>query len=129
MRGFMVSQMPPVLGGLVFSMMRRGMARQLHARGIGRHAQEVIEAKGRHDIDALSAFLGDRPFLVADRPVVADAAVFGQIAPMLVWPMETPVARHARSLPNVVAYCERMRARCFCATPTGAETAPVRAAG
>jgi glutathione S-transferase len=113
MRGGMIAQMPPFLGRVAFRLMQRGMARQLHARGIGRHAPEIIAAKGCRDIDALSAFLADRPFLVADRPVVADAAVFGLIAPMLVWPMETPVARYARSVPNVVAYCERMRTRCF----------------
>lgn len=113
MRAFVVGQMPPVIGSIAFNMMGRGMAKQLHARGIARHTPDVIEAKGRNDIDALSAFLGDRRFLVADKPVVADAAVFGQLAPMMVWPMETPVARHLRSVPNIVAYCERMRTLCF----------------
>jgi glutathione S-transferase len=113
MRAGMVAQMPPVIGPVVFGMMRRGMTAQLRARGIGRHAPEIVAAKGRADVDALSAFLGDRPYLVADRPVVADLAVFGQLAPMLVWPMETPVAMHARSVPNVVAFVERVRRRCF----------------
>jgi len=27
--------------------------------------------------------------------------------------METPVAMYARSLPNLKAYCDRMRERCF----------------
>jgi glutathione S-transferase len=113
MKTFMLSQMPPVIGNLAFRMMQGGMARQLHARGIARHGPDVIAAKGRHDIDALSAWLGDRDFLVADRPVVADAAVFGQLAPMMVWPMDTPVARHLRTVPNLDAYVERMRTRCF----------------
>ncbi len=113
MREFVARQMPPVIGSVVFRMMQGGMARQLHARGIARHTPEVIEAKGRHDLDALSAFLGERKFLVADRPVVADLAVFGQLAPMIVWPMETPVARYLRSLHNLTAYVGRLRARCF----------------
>jgi glutathione S-transferase len=126
MRRFVAGQMPPVIGGVAFKMMQRGMVGQLHARGIARHAPDVIEAKGRHDIDALSAFLGDRPYLVADRPVVADAAVFGQLAPMIVWPMETPVAQYLRTVPNVAAYCQRMRAQFFDVRAT--ETSPVHAA-
>lgn len=113
MRTFVTGQMPPLVGSIAFHMMQKGMANQLHARGIARHSPDIIEAKGRRDIDALSAHLGDNPFLVTDRPTVADTAVFGQIAPMMVWPMDTPVARYVRTIPNVVAYCERMRALCF----------------
>ena len=105
--------MPPVVGRLVFKMMQRQMRLQLDARGIARHAPEVIERKGRADIDALAAFLGDKPFLLTDHPVMADTAVFGLLAPMVYWPMATPVAQYARTVPNIKAYCERMKARCF----------------
>jgi glutathione S-transferase len=110
---------PPVFGPLVFRTMRSHFGRQLYARGIARHAPEVIAGKGRADLDALSAFLGDRPFLLADRPTSADCAVFGLLAPMLYWSFVTPVSTHARSLSNLAAYCDRMRARCF-----GSERAP-----
>ncbi len=105
--------MPPVVGRLVFKMMQRQMRLQLYARGIARHAPEVIERKGRADVDALSAFLGDKPFLLTDRPVTADTAVFGLLAPMVYWPMATPVAQYARTVPNIKAYCERMKGHCF----------------
>ena len=113
MKASLLSQMSPVVGPLVFRMMRSHFGRQLHARGIARHAPEVVAGKGRADLDALSAFLGDRPFLLGDRPTSADCAVFGLVAPMISWTMTTPVARHARSLPNLASYCERMRIRCF----------------
>jgi glutathione S-transferase len=58
-------------------------------------------------------FLGDSSFLLADRPTSADTAVFGLLAPTICWSMETPVAMYARSLPNLKAYCDRMRERCF----------------
>ena len=38
---------------------------------------------------------------------------FSPHAPLVYWPMETPVASHAKTLGNVVAYCDRMRERCF----------------
>jgi glutathione S-transferase len=113
MRERMAAQMPPVVGPLVFSMMQSHFRKQLYARGIARHPSEVIEAKGRADVDALAAFIGGRPFLLADHPSSADTAVFGLLAPVVRWPMATPVAEYARSLPAITAYCERMRERCF----------------
>jgi glutathione S-transferase len=113
MRAAMTSKMPPVVGPVVFSMLKSHFGKQLHARGIARHPPDVIEAKGRADIDALAAFLGDRPFLLGDRPGTADAAVFGQLAPMVSWPMTTPVASYARSVKSIADYCERMREACF----------------
>ncbi|MFN4129408.1 MAG: glutathione S-transferase C-terminal domain-containing protein [Paracoccaceae bacterium] len=128
MKDFVRGQMPPILGHAAFMMMQRGMARQLHARGIARHSPDIIAAKGKHDIDALSAFLGDRPFLVANRPVTADAAVFGQLAPMMVWPMRTPVSQYLRGITNVAAYVDRMRSLCFAERASGSAVHPVTAA-
>lgn len=107
------ASLPPVIGTLLFRMMQRGIVRQLYARGLGRHSPDIIERKGRADIDALSDFLAERPYLVVDRAVTADTAVFGLIAPMIYWPMQTPVAEYARKVDNVRLYCDRMRALCF----------------
>ena len=113
MREFFARVVPRPMAPLVFTMVRRQIRKQLHARGIARHNPEVIEAKGRADLDALAAYLQDGTFLVADRPTTADTAVFGLLAPMVYWPMETPVAVHARGLPIIRGYCERMRETCF----------------
>jgi glutathione S-transferase len=64
-------------------------------RGLARHTPDIIEAKGRADIDALAGFLADKPFLLRQQPSTADAAVFGLLAPMVYWPMQTPVAAQA----------------------------------
>jgi len=106
-------QMPSLIVSPVFLMLQSHFRRQLYARGIARHAPEVIAEKGRADLNAIAAFLGDRPFLLGERPTSADTAVFGLLAPMVYWPMATPVASHAKSLANLAAYCERMRKRCF----------------
>jgi Glutathione S-transferase, C-terminal domain len=49
-------------------------------------------------LGAAAAFLGDRPFLLDQRPSTADTAVFGLLAPMVYWPMQTPVASHRELL-------------------------------
>jgi glutathione S-transferase len=113
MRASLASQIPAVLAPPVFFLMRTQFGKQLYARGIARHAPNVIARKGRADLDALAAFLGERPFLLKEQPVSADTAVFGLVAPMVYWPMETPVAKYARSLPNLRAYCDRMHEQCF----------------
>lgn len=113
------SQMPRLAGRAMFMMVRSHFRRQLNARGIGRHSPEIIVAKGQADLDALAAFLGDREFLLRDRPASADAAVFGLLAPMVYWTMSTPVADYAKSLETVSAYCDRMRALCFADSEEG----------
>jgi glutathione S-transferase len=124
MKASLAKRLPPVARTLVWAMISSHMRRQLHARGIARHQPEIIEAKGRADVDALGVFLGDRPFLLTDRPTAADAAVFGLLAPMIYWPMSTPVAAYMRTVPPIAAYCERMRQRCFGAQPSDSATAP-----
>lgn len=113
MRGFFRERVPAPLAGFVFRSLQKHMGRQLHARGLARFSNEEVAARGRADLDALSAFLGKRPFLLGDHPATADTAVFGQVAPLVHWPMKTPVAEHAKSLGNVVDYCGRMKERCF----------------
>ena len=113
MKGSMEAKMPPVIGTLVFSMMRSHFRKQLHARGLARHSPDIIAAKGCSDVDELAAFLDDRDYLVADRTTSFDAAVFGLLAPMVYWPMKTPVAQHARSVPSIRAYVDRMKQQCF----------------
>ena len=113
MKASMAAKMPPVVGPVVFNMMRSHMRKQLHARGLARHSPEIIKAKGCADVDALATFLGDRDYLVADRATSFDAAVFGLLAPMIYWPMQTPVAQHARSVPSIRAYIDRVKQQCF----------------
>lgn len=115
-------QAPPVIGPLVSRSMRRHFARQLHARGIARHAPETIAEMGRADLDALAARLADRPFLAGERPVLGDLAVFGQVAPILHWPMETPVASHAKQLSALRDWSDRIKSECGLAL-----TAPLHA--
>lgn len=113
MKADMRATMPPVIGPIVFTMMQSHMRKQLYARGIGRHSPDVIAAKGKADIDAFAAYLGDRPYMFGDQPGSYDAAVFGLLAPTVYWPMQTPVAQHARSVGAIKAYCDRMKERCF----------------
>ena len=89
-------------------MYSRQMERQLYARGLARHDPAVIFAKGKADIDAVEALLGDKPFLLGDRPAMADVSAYGLIAPMAAWPMKTPVAEYIKTRPRLLAYFDRV---------------------
>jgi glutathione S-transferase len=99
---------PRVMLGPVSRYVSRHMKRQLYARGIARHDEATIARKGRADIDALAAVLGDRQYLAGDRPCMGDVAAYGLVRPMLAWPMNTPVADYVKSHSRLAAYLRRM---------------------
>ena len=125
LRGF-----PFVLRPLVRRMFLGQLAKQLHARGLGRHDHSTIIAMGKADLDAASAYLGDKPYWLGDAPRTIDACVFGFLGVSAYVEGDNPLCAHARSLPNLMAYTERMRARFFPETigrDAGGPSAPVPA--
>jgi glutathione S-transferase len=107
-RKLSANAVPAPLAGLATSYMTRHFARQLHARGIARHAPEVIASKARADLDAIEALIGHGPYLVGKHQSMADVAIYGLLMPMARWPMKTPTADSIKSRPRLMAYLERM---------------------
>ena len=111
--GELASTFPIPLRWLLPTVLRRAFRKQLHARGMGRHSEDVIIAQGKADLDALSQLLGDQPYLLGDRPSSFDACVFGFLGVSLYVDGDNPLFRYGASLENLMRYCERMRARYF----------------
>jgi glutathione S-transferase len=109
---------PIPLRWLVPTVLKRQFKKQLHARGIGRHSEEVVIAQGKADLDALAELLGDRPYLLGDRPASIDACVFGFLGVSLYVAGDNPLFRYGASLETLMRYCEWMRARYFPETLT-----------
>ena len=114
-----LSGMPVPLRWVVAVAMPRSLAKQLRARGMGRHAEEVILAQGKADLDALAELLGDGPYFFGDRPSSIDACIFGFLGVSIYVEGDNPLFRHAASLDELVRYCERIRARYFPETLEG----------
>lgn len=106
---------PRPLAPLVAAGLRRHFRRQLRARGIGRLAPAEVAARGARALDALAALRAAdaAPFFGGDGPDLTDLAVWGQVAPLLHWPMPTPAAAHAKRLPAVATWAEAVRHACF----------------
>jgi glutathione S-transferase len=105
--------MPIPLRWLVPTVLKRAFRKQLHARGMGRHSEDVIVAQGASDLDALAELLGDQPYFLGDRPSSIDACVFGFLGVSLYVAGDNPLYRYGASRENLMRYCERMRARYF----------------
>ncbi len=106
-------KIPAPLFPLVVPLVRRGFKKHLFERGIARHTPTEVEAMGRADIDALSTWLGDRDWFIADQPTKADATAFGLLAVSIRSPLRTPVCSYARTKPNLVTFVDRTLARFF----------------
>lgn len=107
------ADLPAPLAWLVPPLARRGMARELHGHGMGRHSAAEIHALGCADITALAHFLADKPYVMGDAPCTLDAVAYGFLANLLWAPLESALYQHARTWPQLQSYCQRMRQRYY----------------
>lgn len=85
----------------------------LIARGIGRHSEPEILQLAARSLRAIEILLADKPYLMGDRPVGADAFVFAVLAGAMTPFFETPLRDLTISSPALVAYVDRMMARFY----------------
>jgi glutathione S-transferase len=99
--------LPAFLRPLLTPLMRRQIGGMVKAQGMGRLPEATLQSEFGTRLDDLLRMLGDRPYFYADRPSVADLAVFGQLtsASSEAAP-ETRAALHAR--PRLVDYMKRV---------------------
>lgn len=98
---------PAPLRPLITAMVRRSIRKALHSQGFGRHSRTEIERLGIADVDAVATFLGDKAFLLGDRPCGADATVFAFVQSALCPIFDSPIRTAAQAHPNLVNYVER----------------------
>ncbi len=112
-RDTLFSVMPGPLRYVIAPVARKRVRSMLWAHGLGRHSRDEIYAMGANDMDAISAQLGTKPFLLGPEPTSIDAAVWpyiaGTLVPLLESPLKQAIKRHA----NLVDYSERMNVRFF----------------
>jgi glutathione S-transferase len=112
-RPLFFGHLPPLLRELIPVLARHSVRKSLWMQGTGRHSREEIYDIGKADLTALSVFLGDKPYLLGDKPTSIDAVAHAFVVNILVPPMDSPLKQHALTLPNFSAYCERMTGRYY----------------
>jgi glutathione S-transferase len=85
----------------------------MQCQGTGRHALEEIVTLGTRSLDALSALLGNRPWLMGEQPCGTDATMTGALAMLLTPAIDSPLRRNALGFANLTAYADRAMARFY----------------
>ncbi len=99
---------PGVMRPLIVAMVRRDIKRSLHGQGIGRHTDEEILDFARRDFQALSDFLGDKPYFMGDTLTGADAVVHAFVTAGLTPLFSGAMLDTFQGYANLVAYSERL---------------------
>ena len=84
---------------------------EFDGQGMGRRTDEEVFEVLREDVDALSTYLGDKPFFLGDQPRSLDASIYSTIRHIIDVPFDWPGKPYTRGKANLVAYADRMRAR------------------
>jgi glutathione S-transferase len=89
-------------------LIRRKVERTLKLQGLGRHTGGEQADLAIADINTLAALIGDKAFLMGEKPCGADATVFAFVASFLTPVFDTPIRTAAERHPNLAAYKERI---------------------
>ncbi|CAI9724092.1 Hypothetical predicted protein [Octopus vulgaris] len=90
---------------------KRILLSQTYSQGIGRHSRSEVEHIAMGDLKALSDFIGEKKFLMGDKPCETDCAIFGIIAVTKQMPKSSFCTKIIEDgiFPNLTAYFERMK--------------------
>ena len=89
---------------------RQRIMDEFNGQGMGRRSSEVVQEFFRADIDALSDFLGDKPYFTGDRVRSLDASVYSTLKHIALQPHPWPGTGYVQTKPNLVAYLDRIQA-------------------
>ncbi|CAB3752132.1 glutathione S-transferase family protein [Paraburkholderia humisilvae] len=80
-----------------------------HFQGIGRYEPDQVYARGMADLQVITNLIHDDGFLFGERPSSIDAAVYGFVANIYFYDIDTPLKQFVVSRPHLVAYCVALR--------------------
>ncbi|GGH28026.1 Glutathione S-transferase [Cribrihabitans marinus] len=93
LRDTFFTQVPALIRRPVSNAIRRSVLRGLDAQGVSRFDEGERMDRIESDLEAISAFLWQSPFLMGERPTSADLSVAPMLAAMRATPVETALTR------------------------------------
>ena len=81
-----------------------------HYQGIGRFAPDAAYARGLADLQVLANLLSTSDYLHGAEPTSADAGIYGFIANILFYPIDTPLRIFVTSQADLVRHCTAIHA-------------------
>lgn len=104
---------PTPLRGMVKALVKRRVRQMLWSQGLGRHRVEDMTEIAVKGVTSVADILGDKPYLMGDRPCGADATLFAFAASLQSPVFDTPIRAAAESHANLQAYLARMRTQFY----------------
>lgn len=101
-------EIPKFMRYRIFKMIAKGVAKAAAGHGIGAHSDEEIYAMGIADLKAFEAMLGDKPYLLGERPSEYDAVAAAFIAGMATDTFPTPIQEFISNSKLLSAYWQRV---------------------
>ena len=95
----------PSLTEAALAKAREFNAQRYYFQGIGRYTPDAAYARGLADLDALDDLLSDSLYGHGTAPTGMDAGIYGFIANIHFYDIETPLKRMVSSRPNLVRHC------------------------
>jgi len=89
--------------------------------GVGAFTEDELDSRGREDLDALAALLGEKPYFLGDRPTSVDATTYAFLWQILNAPYASRLKDAAAEHDNLVAYIRRMSEEWFADDPMSLE--------
>jgi glutathione S-transferase len=80
-----------------------------HYQGIGRYEPEGAYARGIADLQAIANLLGDNDFIFGPSPTSIDAGIYGFVANIFFYEIDTPLKQFVVAQPKLVRHCEAVR--------------------
>jgi glutathione S-transferase len=81
-----------------------------HYQGIGRFEPEGAYARGIADLQAVANLLGDKDFMFGPNPTSIDTSIYGFVANIFFYEIDTPLKQFVLAQPNLVRHCKALRA-------------------
>ncbi|OZI20471.1 glutathione S-transferase [Bordetella genomosp. 9] len=75
-------------------------------QGIGRYAPEEAYKRGLDDLRAVAGMLENGPFFFGASPTSIDASIYGFVANILFYPIDTPLREYVVSQPGLALHCQ-----------------------
>lgn len=100
-------KMPWPLNKIIPVVAQKQVKGNLNGHGLGKHSQEDIFKLAEKDMHMLSVQLGDKDFIMGDKPCGADATVFGFLANLHLAPLPCDLKALATKFKNFEPYVNR----------------------
>ena len=104
-------KMPPGIKQILSTLIRKQAVRDAHGQGLCRHPKAEVKRRIEQDLQALSTQLGGKDYLLDAEPHNIDATAYAFLANYLSADIDWEYGALVSAYPNLVAYCERMKAR------------------